>query len=58
MKLTQKAAAILQHTKKRYMIKKSKCSNAVREEHCKKGKKAYSVLSEDFTVLIFYIAVR
>ena len=40
------------------MIKKSKCTNAIKEEHCKKGKKAYAVLSEDFTVLTFYYDTR
>ena len=36
------------------MIKKSKCTNAIKEEHRKNGKTAYAVLSEDFTVLTFY----
>ena len=36
------------------MIKKNKCTNAIREEHRKKEKKACAVLSGDFTVLTFY----
>jgi surface protein len=36
------------------MIKKSKCNDAIKEEHRKKGKRAYAVLSVEFTVLTFY----